>query len=71
MTMKEVKAMCLAWNEMNNIRARSGVPYDDWAQRSDVTQEHWDEVMKRLDDAVKAQTGRGCHCHPAIYDDSL
>ena len=62
-----ILAMCQAWHEMNTIRARDGVPYMYDGIKSDVSQEYWDDIMQRLDDEVKAATGRGCWLHPALY----
>lgn len=62
-----IKVMCEAWTEMNTIRARDGVPYMHNGYKSDVSQEYWDDIMQRLDDAVKSATGRGCWLHPSLY----
>jgi len=66
-----IKTMCEAWTEMNTIRARDGVPYMHNGYKSDVTQEYWDDIMQRLDDEVKAATGRGCWLHPALYSPNI
>lgn len=29
---------------------------------------NWEYVMTELDECVKESTGRGCHCHPSIYE---
>lgn len=63
MSNKDLKAICLAWNEMNIIRARNGVPLG-----SDVSQEHWNDVMCQLEVIVQRETGRGPHCHPLLYE---
>jgi len=62
-----VVAMCQAWQEMNTIRDRDGVPYDSYGYKAS-SQEWWDKVMDNLDLAVTQLTGQGCWLHPALYD---
>ena len=47
---------------MNLIRARSGYP-------SDVSQEHWDGIMERLNNILISETGRGAWLHTYLYED--
>jgi hypothetical protein len=67
MTDRQVRAMCLAYREMNIIRARDGVPRMFNGRTSDITQEAWDDIMKELDDCVKDETGNGCWLHPILF----
>lgn len=67
MSTRDLKAICQAWNEMNIIRARDGVPYCHDGRKSDVTQEHWDSVMDSLEWIVNRETGRPAHCNPYLY----
>jgi len=61
------KAIALAWQEMNNIRARDGVPCQYDGTRSSVTQEYWDSVMDGLDKILRDETGKGAWLHPSLY----
>lgn len=62
-----VKVMCEAWREMNTIRARDGVPYCHDGRKSDVSQEYWDDILRRLDCAVMNATGQSAWSNPALY----
>lgn len=62
-----ILAMCQAYQEMNIIRARDGVPYTSYGYKSDVSPEYWDSIMKKLDSAVTEATGHGCWLHPCLY----
>lgn len=64
---ESVLAMCQAWEQMNIVRARDGVPYCFDGRKSDVSQECWDLVMNNLNEAVKAETGTGCWLNPCLY----
>ena len=67
MSPAEIQTICMAWNEMNIIRARDGVPYCHDGRQSDVTQEHWDEIMFRLQLIIERETGKPAHCNPYLY----
>lgn len=60
--------MCEAWREMNTIRARDGVPRCSDGTKSDVSQEYWDDIMNRLDNAVIEATGHKAWLHPSLYE---
>lgn len=61
------RAAVFAFREMNEIRARDGVPYTHMGCKSSVTEEHFSRVADMLDEAVKAATGKSAHCHPELY----
>lgn len=61
-----IKVMCEAWYEMNVIRARDGVPYCYDGRKSSVSQDYWNDIMRRLDTEVTAATGHGCWLHPSL-----
>lgn len=67
MSPKDIHWICAAWNEMNIIRARDGVPYCHDGRKSDVTQEHWDNVMRHLEDIILRESGYPAHCNPYLY----
>lgn len=59
---KDIHWICAAWNEMNIIRARDGVPRGSY-----VSQEHWDNVMRHLEDIILRESGHPAHCNPYLY----
>lgn len=61
------RAAVFAFREMNEIRARDGVPYTHMRCKADVTEEHFSNVVDMLDEAVRAATGKSAHCHPELY----
>lgn len=66
-----VKVMCQAYQEMNVIRARDGVPYMHNGYKSDVSQEYWDSIMDKLDEEVENATGRKCWLHPSLNQQNV
>ena len=62
-----VRAAVVAYAELNEIRARDGVPYTHLGCRSGVTEESFSNVVDALNDAVQDATGHPAHCHPELY----
>ena len=62
------KSIAQAWQEMNAIRARDGVPYKSDGTQSDISQEYWDEIMAGLNKVLIEETGKGAWLHPSLYD---
>jgi len=58
-----VLAMVRAFAELNEIRARDGVP-----RGSSVDEDYFSSVVDSLDEAVRSLTGKCAHCHPVLYD---
>ena len=65
-----VDAALLAYQELNEIRARDGIPWTHMGCPSDVTPEHFSSVVEKLDKAVLDATGHGAHCHPLLHKGS-
>lgn len=66
---KLVRSAVKAFAEMNEIRARDGVPYTHNGCKSSVSEEYFSSVVDELSDAVLFATGRPAHCHPELYCD--
>ena len=64
---KLVRAAVKAFTELNEIRARDGVPYTHQGCKSSVCENYFSSVVDELDAAVKAATGLSAHCHPELY----
>ena len=62
-----VRAMVKAFNELNEIRARDGVPYTQDGWKASIDPVYFSSVVDELDEAVKAITGKSAHCHPELY----
>jgi hypothetical protein len=62
-----LSAAVRAFQELNTIRARDGVPYTRQGWRSDVDEAYFSSVVDALDDAVTQLTGHSAHCHPLLY----
>lgn len=70
MTIDERKALrCLvfAYQELNAIRARDGVPYTHTGFKSDVDEKYWSDLVDSIDLVVVKATGHTAHCHPLLY----
>lgn len=61
-----VRAAVRAYQELNTIRARDGVPYKRDGYKSDVCPEYFSAVVDQLNDAVIRATGHSAHCHPEL-----
>lgn len=66
-TQKLVRAAVRAFQELNEIRARGGIPFTRCGQPSSVTEDYFSSVVDLLDEAVREATGHGAHCHPELY----
>lgn len=66
-----VRAAVRAYAELNEIRARDGVPYTHQGIRSSVTEEYFDSVVNDLSASVMLATGHAAHCHPALFGEEL
>ena len=64
---KASRALVLAFRELNEIRARDGVPYTSFGYASSVDPEWFSHVVDEVDEAILALTGHGGHCHPLLY----
>jgi hypothetical protein len=64
---RAVRAMVRAFLELNQIRARDGVPYTHMGYKSGVCEKYFSSVVDELDAVVKAMTGHSAHCHPELY----
>lgn len=62
------RALVKAFNELNAIRARDGVPRDYAGMKVGIDEEYFSSVVDDVDAAVLALTGRGAHCHPLLYE---
>ena len=62
-----VTAAVKAFQELNEIRARDGVPYLRDGSKSGVDEKYFSSVVDELDSAVEAVTGRSAHCHPFLF----
>ncbi len=62
-----IRAMVKAFNELNEIRARDGVPYTQYGWKASIDPVYFSSVVDELDEAVKAITGKSAHCHPELY----
>lgn len=62
-----VLAMCQAFRELNEIRARDGVPWTSFGYRATVDANYFSQVVDDLDAAVLSLTGKSAHCHPCMY----
>ncbi|HQR71248.1 MAG TPA: hypothetical protein PLE54_11630 [Burkholderiaceae bacterium] len=62
------RALVKAFNELNAIRARDGVPRDYAGMKTGVSEEYFSSVVDDVDAAVLALTGLGAHCHPLLYE---
>lgn len=62
-----VRAAVLAFSELNEIRARDGVPFTSYGHPASVQPDYFSKVVDQLNDAVKAVTGQSAHCHPELY----
>ena len=52
--------------ELNEIRARDGVPYTHCG-KSNVDEGYFSSVVDGLDEAVMTATGKSAHCHSELY----
>ena len=64
-----VKACVKAFRELNEIRARDGVPYTHYGCKASVDANYFSSVVDAIDEAVLAATGHSAHCHPVLYDE--
>lgn len=64
---RAIRALVKAFNELNRIRARDGVPYCRGGMKSDVDEDYFSSVVDDIDDVVTEATGRSAHCHPELY----
>lgn len=55
-----LKVLCEAYREMNIINARDGAP-------GDVSQPYWDDIMHRLDEIVRKDSGNGAWLNPILF----
>jgi hypothetical protein len=62
------RALVRAFRELNEIRARDGVPWTSSGYPACVSQDYFSAVVDEIDAAVIALTGKGAHCHPLLYD---
>jgi len=61
------RALVKAYRELNEIRARDGVPYTSMGYASSVDADYFSSVVDEIDAAVVALTGKSAHCHPMLY----
>ena len=66
-----LKAIAMAYRELNTIRARDGVPFQRNGYPCDVDEEYFSHVVDELDAAMIELTGKSAHCHPALYKGRL
>ena len=64
------RAAVKAYAELNEIRARDGVPYKRGGLRSSVDADYFSAVVDELSDAVELVTGKPAHLHPLLYSDT-
>lgn len=64
---KCVRAMVCAFQELNTIRARDGIPHSRCGFPYGVSEGYFSSVIDSLDDVVKELTGKSAHCHPELY----
>lgn len=69
-TRHAVRAMVKAFQELNAIRARDGVPYSRDGSRYGVCENYFSSVIEELDASVRELTGKSAHCHPELYIES-
>jgi hypothetical protein len=62
-----VRAAVKAFQELNCVRARDGVPYTADGYRSGVDEDYFSSVVDELNEAVNAVTGKAAYCHPELY----
>ena len=62
------RALVKAFNELNAIRARDGVPYTHYGVKSSVCEDYFSSVVDQVDEAVRVLTGESAHCHPLLYE---
>lgn len=62
-----VRAMATAFRELNEIRARDGVPWTRYGGPASVTPEAFSAVVDELDRVVQLLDGKSAHCHPSLY----
>lgn len=65
---RAVRVMVRAYQELNAIRARTGVPCDLDGYRTSVDPDYFSSVIDGLDEMVRELTGKSAHCHPALYE---
>ena len=56
-----------AYQIMNTIRARDGVPYTSDGWKYNFSAEYFRNTADDLNDAVTELTGHSAHCHPLLY----
>jgi len=61
-----VRAAARAYQELNTIRARDGIPYKRDGHKSDVCPEYFSSVVDELNEAVIRATGHSAHGHPEL-----
>ena len=61
------RVLVKAYRQLNEIRARDGVPYTSMGYASSVDADYFSSVVDEIDAAVVALTGKPAHCHPLLY----
>lgn len=51
-------ALWKAWNELNTIRARDGVPYTHLGYRAGVAEDYFSAVVDECEVGIQAATGQ-------------
>lgn len=67
LNLRAVRVMVRAFQELNTIRARDGVPYTHNGSRSSVEMGYFSSIVDELDEVVTEMTGKSAHCHPELY----
>lgn len=62
-----IEMLARAYKELNEIRARDGVPYTHMGHKACVSEQYFSDTIDDIDCCVRRLSGRPAHCHPSLY----